>query len=81
MSDERTPEGRLLRQATAVMDRALQGGPKDGAEIEVRASQDGSILGSATWTRANGWAFQADVMTNLKQRGGGYASLRVIRSW
>lgn len=81
-----TPEGRLLRTATDVMDRALREGPKNRAEVEVRAAADGSILGTATWTRdagANGrsWSFEAQVMRNLKHRGGGYASLRVTRSW
>jgi hypothetical protein len=80
-TDRRTPQGRLLRSATGVMERALREGPKDQAEIEVRASSDGSILGTATWSRAGGWAFHADVKANLVARGGGYASLRVTRSW
>lgn len=80
-ADKRTPEGRLLRSATGVMESALQQGPKNHAELEVRASQDGAILGHATWTRTDGWAFEGDVLVNLKKRGGGYASLRVTKSW
>lgn len=81
MSDQRTPEGRLLRQATAVMDKTLAASAINRADLEVRASQDGSILGSATWARGNGWRFSAEVMANLKTRGGAYAHLRVTRSW
>lgn len=80
-ADKRTPEGRLLRRAVETAEHGLVTGPKNHAELEVRASQDGSILGNATWTRTDGWAFEGDVLVNLKQRGGGYASLRVTKSW
>lgn len=79
--ERRTPEGRLLRRAVDTMETALKGGPKQGASLSVRASSDGSLLGNATWTRDTGWKVGADVMTSLKQRGGGYVSLKVERSW
>lgn len=80
-TDQRTGEGALLRSATAVMERALADGPKNHAALEVRAMADGSILGHAEWSREDGWRFEADVLTNLKRRGGGYTRLSVTRSW
>lgn len=80
-TEKRTPEGRLLRRATETMGSGLMQSAQDHAEVLVRASQDGSVLGTARWSRASGWTFEAEVMTNLKQRGGGYCSLGVSRSW
>jgi hypothetical protein len=79
--DQRTPEGRLLRRAVGTMESGLLQSGKNHAEILVRASQDGSVLGEASWSRTDGWVMKAEVMTNLKKRGGGYASLSVTRSW
>jgi hypothetical protein len=79
--DRRTGAGLLLRSATSVMDHALKSGPKQRAELEVRYSADGSVMGTATWTREGGFAFHADVLRNFTAKGGGYASIRVTRSW
>jgi hypothetical protein len=79
--ERRTGPGVLLRSATDVMANALKSGPKQRAELEVRYSADGSVMGTATWTREGGFAFHADVLKNFAAKGGGYASIRVTRSW
>lgn len=81
MTEKRTPEGRLLRQAVSAMESGLAQTSRTRADLSVRASSDGSFLGSAQWSRETGWAIEAEVMRNLKQRGGGYVSLRVEKSW
>lgn len=84
MSDEqRTENGRLLRQALDAAERGFLQAPAVPSvlEVDIIALQTGDVLGRATWRpdEKQRWALSLEAGVNVTQQGTGYVRIQVRR--
>ena len=83
MTEQRTEQGRLLRQAMDIAERSFLAAPATPSvlELDVIAVGSGDVLGRLTWRpdAERKWAISPEFGMNVKQRGTGYVRIQVRR--